>query len=193
MKFYLTAVAVLGIVSTSMVSATVVDNGVYTTDTDLGLDYLDVGLVRYDYATFEGGIVYDSRTWNLATAAQIASTWSDATGLGLTSADILSGDNDMGATASGILHDLFDGVTTDVGSGGESVIGDYGMDGYFNHISGGQLSVHGGTWNDSHYQSNTGGTASAWLVSASSVPEPSTLALLALGILGFGVTRKPRM
>ena len=191
MKLYITAIGIFGILFSSAASAIIIDNGTYTTDSNLGIDYLDVGLVHDNYAAFSGGYTYDGRVWELATAVQLASTWSDATGLSLTSADIFSSDNDMGAAASAILHDLFDGVTTDSGSGGEGVIGDYTIAGYYNFISGGTLAVHDNPWYDSHYQAGTSGTSGAWLVSsAASVPEPSIIALLSLGLVGIGFARR---
>jgi hypothetical protein len=192
MKSYKTAIAVLSLVTSSMAGATIIDNGTYTTDTDLGYDYLDVGLIHDSYASFSSGVVYAGRTWVLATAEQIASTWSDATGLTLTSADVFSSDNDMGAAASAILHSLFDGVTTDTGAGGESVIGDYGTAGYYNFIVGGSLAVHDATWYDSHFNTDTSGVKGAWLVSRSDVPEPGSLLLLGLGILGLTACRKQK-
>ncbi len=192
MKLRLIMMLVFVFVLGSMMHATTIDNGSFTTDTKLGLDYLDVGLVHGNYLTFSSGIVYDGRTWVLATADQIASTWSDATGLNLTAANILSSDNDMGAAATNILISLFDGVTTDLGSGGERVVGDFSVDNYFNFIAGGKLAVHD-VFNDSHYSSIDGAVASAWLVSSStpsSVPEPGTIVLMSLGLLGLGAVRK---
>lgn len=192
MMNYKVNIAALLIAFSSMASADIIDVGTYTTDTGLGLDYLDVGLVHDNYGAFAAGIVYDGRTWMLATADQLASTWSDATGLALTAADIFSVDNDMGSAASAILHSLFDGATMDGGgSAGESVVGDYSISGYYNFILGGSLAVHDATWYDSHYQSDTTGYHGAWLV-AQSVPEPGTLALLGIGLAGIGFSRRKR-
>ncbi|UTA49237.1 PEP-CTERM sorting domain-containing protein [Simiduia sp. 21SJ11W-1] len=188
MKTLKTLVATCTLVVSSMSGATIIDHGTYTTDTNLGVDYLDVGLIHDTYANFNTGIMYAGRTWVLATADQIASTWSDATGLALTSADIYSSDNDLGAAASATLHDLFDGVNSDLGSGGEAVIGDYSIAGYYNFIFGGSLAVHDAPWYDSHYSSNSSGTMGAWLVS-SNLPEPGSLLLLGLGLLGLGLKR----
>ncbi len=103
----------------------------------------------------------------------------------------------MGAAAYNILNSLFDGVATDTGSAGESVIGNYDTSGYYNFIDGGWLGVHGGSWYDSHFTATTSGSSGAWLVSASeseasSVPEPGILALFGLGMLGMGIARKKR-
>ena len=141
MKTFRTAVAVIGLAVCSTANAAILDFGTYTTDTDLGLDYLDVGLINAtSYASYSAGIAYAGRTWHLATVAQIASTWSAATGLSLTTADILSDDNNMTFAAVNTLISLFDGVTPDRGAANERVVGNYTIDGYYNFISGGQLA-----------------------------------------------------
>src|SRR6185436_6779896 len=84
-------------------NAGIIDNGTFTTDTNLGLDYLDVGLLTDTYGNFAAGVNFMGRNWVLATPTQIASTWADATGLPLTFANVLSGDNDMGFPAVNTL------------------------------------------------------------------------------------------
>ncbi len=190
MKLCITAIAALVIAFSSMANAAIIDNGIYTTDTKLGLDYLDVGLVFGEYPYFDGGAVYNGRTWKLATADQLASTWSDATGLVLTTANIYSSDNDMGSAATNILINLFDGVTTDRGDTGERVIGDHSKVWYYNFIYDGKLAVHD-QYDDSHYQSGTDGWRSAWLVSnAAPVPVPPSVLLLAPGLIGLAAMKR---
>jgi len=193
MRLCRTALAVLvALALSSAASAGIIDYGTYTTDTKLGLDYLDVGLVHGDYSSFVAGVTFDGRTWVLATPGQLASTWSDATGLALSVADILSGDNNMGFAATAILLGLFDGVTTDRGAAGERVVGDYDLAGYYNFIAGGSLAVHD-VFDDSHYQADTSGRHGAWLVSSStaSVPDAgSSLFLLGIGLVALRSWRK---
>ncbi|NML13895.1 PEP-CTERM sorting domain-containing protein [Azohydromonas caseinilytica] len=186
------AVAALSLVASSLAGAAIIDHGTYTTDTRLRLDYLDVGLLHGTYANFSSGVVFGGRTWMLATPGQIAHTWSDATGLSLIRADILSGDNDMTRAAVATLFRLFDGVTGDVGQAGERVIGNYAVDGYYQFIRGGSLATHT-VFDDSHFVTDTEGSHSAWLVSqAPAVPEPSVLVLATLGVLGVGVACRTR-
>lgn len=180
------AAAAVGLFVSAAASAAIIDNGTYTTDTTLGLNYLDVGLVHGDRAFFDAGVMYDGKMWRLANATELASTWSDVTGLALTSANVLSGDNDMGAGPTASLIRLFDGVTTDVGVTGEAVIGDYDISGYYNYIEEGGLAVHD-VYDDSHFGS-LDGYHGGWLVSA--VPEPSTYALFGLGLLALFATRR---
>lgn len=198
MKILRVALVAAGIGLAPLAQAAIIDNGTYTTDTGLGLDYLDVGLVRSSQASFAGGIVFAGRTWVLATAAQIASTWSSATGLPLSATDVLSADNDMGAAATATLISLFDGVTSDVGLSGEQVIGDFtagggSIDGYYNYIDGGRLAVHN-VFDDSHFLGDIVGDSGAWLVSASNgsngVSEPGALALFGAALLGCVLRRR---
>lgn len=181
------AVALAGLFVSAAVNAAIIDNGTYTTDTSLGLDYLDVGLVHGDWSFFDSGVSYGGRTWRLATATELASTWSAVTGLALTSAHVLSGDNDMGAAPTLSLVRLFDGVPGDLGAGGELVVGNYGVSGYYNYIKEGGLAVHT-SWDDSHFTSLSG-VHGAWLVTA--VPEPETYALFLAGLgLMSGIARR---
>jgi len=180
------AAVLAGLFVCAAANAAIIDHGTYTTDTGLGLDYLDVGLIHGDRSFFDSGVSYGGRTWRLATATELASTWSAVTGLALTSAHVLSGDNDMGAAPTLSLVRLFDGVPGDTGAGGELVIGNYGISGYYNYINEGGLAVHT-TWDDSHF-SSLSGTHGAWLVS--SVPEPSTYALFGVGLLALMAKRR---
>lgn len=183
------ATLVAGLFVGAAANAAIIDNGTFTRDTGLGLDYLDVGLVHGDLSFFQAGVAYDGRTWRLATANELANTWSSVTGLSLTSANILSGDNDMGAAPTASLVRLFDGVTSDVGSGGELVVGNYGVSGYYNYFAEGGLAVHT-NWDDSHFQ-GLSGHHGAWLVTAS-VPEPETYAMLLVGLGLIGAASRKR-
>lgn len=180
------AAILAGLFVSAAANAAIIDNGTYTSDTSLGLDYLDVGLVQGGLSFYQAGVLYGGRSWRLATAAELASTWSAVTGLALTSAEILSSDNDMGAGPTASLVGLFDGVTDDKGVTGELVIGNYRISGYYNYIAEGGLAVHT-QYDDSHF-SSLDGNHGAWLVT--SVPEPSTYALFGIGLLALLAKRR---
>ena len=168
-------------------NAVIIDNGDYTTDTNLGLDYLDVGLVGGSYSSFLAGVTYNGRNWVLATPDNIASTWSQIFGSQVSVANITSNDFDFSGAQYDALAGLFDGVSGDLGLTGEAVIGDYTSHGYFNAIFGGGFAVHY-VFHDSHYGAIPTGTTGAWLVSNSAVvPVPSTLALMGLVLAGLGI------
>lgn len=168
------AAAVLSITA-GAASAAVVDNGDTTLDTNQNLLYLDLGLVFDTYANYLSGVLYDGRIWRLATATEMANTWSDATGLALSSADILSGDNDMTAPAVTTLLDLFDNTPASVNSD-------------FNFMLTGAIAVHLEGFNDSHFVADTTGTRGAWLVSP--VPLPGAGFLMIGGLSGLAAMRR---
>lgn len=164
-------------VTASTASAAIFDNGDFTTDTTLGLQYLDLGLFGSStYEEFADGVTYNGREWRLPTAVEMASTWSDVTGLSVTTADIYSIEFYMGFAAADALLTLFNSVPSP-NTG-------------WQFMDTGDILVHTEGFNDSHFRPNTIGTQGAWLVSP--VPIPATLPFLMTGLGIFGLMRRSR-
>lgn len=171
----LVIVAFLGCAFTSQ--AGIIDNNDYTTDTEQGLDFLDINIFADNTnAFFSSGVSFGGRTWELATLSELNELFSNITGENVTST---SSHNFAAGGAKAVL-DLVAGPAVDNSS--------------WLHTANGGLIIHYDCCNDTHANTSTQGATGAWLVAATpttgtSVPEPSTLAIFALGIMGLASRR----
>ena len=186
----------------------IVDHGDYITDTVNGLDYLDF--------SFTTGLSFDTAITTFSPAG-----WQAATGAQVQSLEALFGwvaDTPSifgaGPTANAGLTDAIAGylgytffnttATTCCGNRGIlATLADVRSAGT-NWDAFLQIDVITNNLNDQvdiNYESGPTGTGvtsnsfafqATWLVRAASVPEPTTTALIALGLLGAGFARKRR-
>jgi hypothetical protein len=208
-------IPLLFLLSGFQANATIIDNDIYTTDTATGLDWLDVTAtlnLSSDTLSAQFAVGDSFEGWRYATGSEFNTVWSNITGGNPIDESTNSIDSYIllfGST-SDALHLALGVDNTDLACGAPScgahivsgMIGESMMIGDFNYHaiatardwSENSNSVDGFTAQDTTVGFDDVPYAGLghWLVRASStaVPEPSIIALFALGFVGIGFARR---
>lgn len=203
MKILVTTFAILTMAVSGTASSSIIDNGLYTTDTQSGLDWLDlsdtVGL-SYDYVSNQLDAGGDFEGWHYANGDQFNDLWSTLTGTTLDGTYGYQYANNSSALESyqnifGITREFFDT------SGQQPIVTDRQSLGLISDdATPGRkwaASILDDTLDDSndYFKAHsmqyglfeTRDYLGSWLVrdTAVTVPEPSIIALFSFGLVGM--------
>lgn len=183
------ALALMLTLSAFGANATIVDNGLYTTDDTAGLNFLDITQTgAHSLGYYQSGFNHLGQTWRLATLAELETLFTEIVGYNVDHGS--SSTVNFAAGGGKAIMDLLAGVTID----STNDLG-YGFYGYYDNSSEtnsrNSMGIHYDCCNDTHLATlNISSDTYAWMVSTSSVPAPAPLALVGLGLLGLGAMRK---
>lgn len=174
----------------SSVNATVIVNAGTTTDTDQGLEFLHIPeyTATSNYATALAGVTVNGASWTLATVDQFLGLMSNVTGVALAP---WNGSNHNDTNFSRVQADAMMGA---LGYGLSSI-----TDGPWVWLNGGsfgpaEFAAHTSCCDDFHINKTSASdiNTALYVRSSVSVAEPSSFALLVMGVLGLAASRRKR-
>ncbi|WP_223271738.1 PEP-CTERM sorting domain-containing protein [Colwellia hornerae] len=183
MKSIINKVALLSLLFTisGVVKAGIIDHSDYTEDTDQNLYFLDLGLFSPDtFANLKTGVSYAGYQWSLSTVDQFTQFLGNATG---TSIPTWNGSNlgDIDLNPANLSN------TINLLSGSSNITPWFTLDGQ--QLGQAEAIFHTGNFNDVHLRTGSSSRLGLFVRTAAQVPEPSTLAIFALGMIGLASRR----